>query len=129
MAEIYIQVFYDDLRYNDGDSNNDSVQKYDNLDNSGNDDLLRLARIQGISPKDTMQRQKSGILSGRPYGDVCILWRKSISKYITVVQYDDKRMTMAVNYVLITMYTYLSMFIYLTSFMNILMTIYNPSVS
>jgi len=129
MAEIYIQVFYDDLRYNDGDSNNDSVQKYDNLDNSGNDDLLRLARIQGISPKDTMQRQKSGILSGRPYGDVCILWRKSISKYITVVQYDDKRMTMAVNYVLITMYTYLSMFIYLTSLMKIVMIMYKTSVS
>jgi exonuclease III len=42
----------------------------------------------GVSAIDTT----SGILSGRPYGGVCILWRKSLSKYIIVVQYDDKRM-------------------------------------
>ena len=42
----------------------------------------------GVSAIDT----QSGILSGRLYGGVGILWRKSISKYITVVQYDDKRM-------------------------------------
>ena len=42
----------------------------------------------GVSAIDS----KSGILSGHPYGSVCILWRKSISKYITVMQYDDKCM-------------------------------------
>jgi len=42
----------------------------------------------GVSVNDT----KYDILSGRSYSGVCILWRKSISKYITVVQYDDRCM-------------------------------------
>jgi len=42
----------------------------------------------GISAMDT----SNGLLLGRPYGGVCILWRKSMAKYINVVQYDDKRL-------------------------------------
>jgi exonuclease III len=33
----------------------------------------------------------SGFLSGRPYGGVCILWRKLITNYISIERYDDKR--------------------------------------
>jgi hypothetical protein len=32
----------------------------------------------------------SGFLSGRPYGGVCILWRKLITNYISIERYDDK---------------------------------------
>jgi hypothetical protein len=60
----------DDDDDNDDDSNKDNSQIHDNLDHSGNGDLLRLARIQGISSKDTMQRHQSKysdvIRKGRP---------------------------------------------------------------
>jgi len=49
---------------------------------------ILILREFGVSAIDT----KYSILSGRSYGGVGNLWRKSISKYITVVQYDDKRM-------------------------------------
>ena len=32
-----------------------------------------------------------GILHGRPYGGVGILWRKSISEHVKIVKYDDVR--------------------------------------
>ena len=44
----------EDVVDNDSDSNKNNSQIHDNLDHSGNDDLLRLARIQSISPKDIM---------------------------------------------------------------------------
>jgi exonuclease III len=42
----------------------------------------------GVSAMDT----ESGILSGRPYGGIGLLWRKSISNACTVKRYDDPRL-------------------------------------
>ena len=33
----------------------------------------------------------NGFISGRPYGGVGIIWRKSLAKYISIVQYEDNR--------------------------------------
>ena len=42
---------------------------------------------QGVSAINS----SDGLLQGRPYGGVAILWRKSIAKHITVQNYDDPR--------------------------------------
>ena len=33
----------------------------------------------------------NGILLGRPFGGVCVIWRRSLSSHITVMKYDDSR--------------------------------------
>jgi exonuclease III len=42
---------------------------------------------QGVSAMNT----EECIISGRPYGGVCVLWRKSLAKYISVQCFDDDR--------------------------------------
>ena len=32
------------------------------------------------------------LLVGRPYGDLTFMWKKRISEYVTIVQYDDPRL-------------------------------------
>ena len=42
---------------------------------------------KGLSSVDT----SAGILSGRPYGGIAILWRKSIADKCNIIDYEDKR--------------------------------------
>ena len=42
----------------------------------------------GISAVDT----SCGIITGRPYGGVSVLWRKTLSNLISIVKYDDARL-------------------------------------
>ena len=54
------------------------------------------------------------LLSGRPHGGVSIMWRKNLSQYANIIQYDDNRI------LVLELKTNSHVFLFLSVYVNVI---------